>query len=82
MRRSQPEVPVVKVMAVATTRRMRGNCAVSMLSMRAHSCLNGMAAACRYLRAHSNAYFPHNLILPPHTIAFIERKVWLARLTH
>jgi hypothetical protein len=43
MRRSQPEVSVVKVMAMATTRRMRGNCAVNMLSMRAHSCLNGIS---------------------------------------
>ena len=42
MRRSQPDVSVVNVMAMATKRRMYGNCAVNMLSMRAHSRLNGI----------------------------------------
>ncbi len=50
MRRSQPEaaeVSVVNVMEMATNlkRRMRGSCAVNMLSMRAHghSRLSGIA---------------------------------------
>ena len=42
MRRSQPEASVVSVMAVATKRKMGGYCAVNMLSMRAHSRLNGI----------------------------------------